>query len=703
MIFMRITPPQENSHSRFIIVMIALTLMTSIALACSGVALCSQAGDEHDPVNLGRRLIRIGKFGKAAELWNHSQIESVFKPVTYVLLGEAQLKAGQLADAEATLKEFLDTYKLSSYRGYVTELYAAALADQKKPEAAPLLADILNKSPGRDKPEIIFKIAELHRALGAYEEAEKHYRYLYLKHPASIEGLKASERISRLVFSQKINKPVYTETDKTARADRLFASGRFDLAAEDYQQLLKAKPRNKALLIKIAKCRFKERQNQHSLNALRILQKSDVSENDKLEGLFLESLIYWRLDKDKDFVSVSNKIVEKSNPKYKKRALYNLGGFYLEKRKFPEAEKAYRKFLTMQPDASSKADVYWKLAWIKYWKHDYSAAANLFKEARPTSHIGKIENASKYWQARSYIFIKKNKEAESLLREIVQSNPLNYYAGEAVRVLKTMGVNQVNGNIKKAFPDVTLSKEQSANPIISDAGKLLDKQLYEFAVMQLETLPKSMRANPPVAFLLAKAYYKAEKYTQAQETLRTAFGSLVDNPPDSAPPEFIEIAFPRIHLNYTIKTAEKHSVDPHLIWAIIRQESRYDASAVSPAGALGLMQVMPYSVGIGKKSGKTSTKVIEEILDPQKNLNHGIRILAKNLAAFHGQLAPAIASYNADIRKVRDWVKRGDKLSNDEFIESIPYFETRLYVKKVLAGYRAYSSLHRRKDLVGLW
>jgi soluble lytic murein transglycosylase len=78
-------------------------------------------------------------------------------------------------------------------------------------------------------------------------------------------------------------------------------------------------------------------------------------------------------------------------------------------------------------------------------------------------------------------------------------------------------------------------------------------------------------------------------------------------------------------------------------------------------------------------------------------------MLAKNLQSFNGKIVPSIAAYNADIAKVRQWVRRNNNLKQDEFIESIPYLETRTYVKKVLANYHAYTRLHRKKDLAGLW
>ena len=183
--------------------------------------------------------------------------------------------------------------------------------------------------------------------------------------------------------------------------------------------------------------------------------------------------------------------------------------------------------------------------------------------------------------------------------------------------------------------------------------------------------------------------------------LSSAFGHLVENPPAGAPAEFVEMAFPRVYFVETTRTAEKNSVDPHLVWAVIRQESRYDASAVSPAGALGLMQVTPAAAGIAQKGGKIPSKAVQEVLDPRQNLALGTKILAKNLTVFKGKLVPAIASYNADIKKVHGWLQKHEKMKQDEFIENIPYAETRLYVKKVLGGYRAYSRLHAKKDLAG--
>jgi soluble lytic murein transglycosylase len=507
-----------------------------------------------------------------------------------------------------------------------------------------------------------------------------------------------------MAYKGTIPRPKYTESELLERADRLFKKGRFDLAADVYQALLKTKPGDKSLMLKLARCRYKGRQNEKAIAQLKELLNSKISDQDRSDALYMLSLVYWRLDRDKDFESCSNQLLEKAPLKVKRKVLLNLAAHSFEKKRYAQAETYFKRLLDTNPDSPLKVDAKWKMAWIKYWNGKYGAAAEDFREARQLSPGGRIENASKYWQARSLIRDGRTAEAENILKELARMSPLEYYGLEAADMLASNGkpVDKENGS-HKSFPDIELSPLHTADRYISAALKLMDKGLPEFALLNLEYLPKGTRAAHPVAFLKARAAFGAGKYHEARETLASSFGGLVDNPPENAPAEFIEMAFPRVLFAETLKHADKHAVDPHLVWAVIRQESAYDPASVSPAGALGLMQVTPAAAGLTRAKGKIPAGAIEEILNPRQNIIHGIRILAKNINGFQGKLVPAVASYNADIKKVRTWLRSNAKMKQDEFIDNIPYLETRMYVKKVLAGYKAYSMLHRKKDLAGYW
>jgi soluble lytic murein transglycosylase len=693
---------------RFSIASSLLVAVASLVLLCICSEPCSALEVAAGPMQAylfaeGKKHYDAGAPEQAAEVWRHVFPDTLYGPPAYLLL--ARGFSTQKPDrAEALLKELLAGRHSGVYHDLAQRELAIILWEQRKPEAAKALTDLLSKATDRERSELILRLAQLDKNLGDYPKAVAHYRTLYLNDPASVEGLKAADDLAWLVFHGKVGRQEFTETEQLTRADRLFSKGRFDLAADAYLEVLKKKPSDKALQIKIARCRFKERHNQKAIEMLKEILKGDLADKERWEALHLSSLVYWRLDREKDFEFCSARIIEKAPDKVKRKALFNLGAFHLERGRYAQAEACFNRVLKLAPEASQRTDVKWKIAWIKYWTKHYQDAADAFRDARAGSPGGKIDTASKYWQARSLALAGRQSEADALLKGIVESSPLNYYGIEAERLLRARNIQiSHEKKLSKPFPGVQLSESEKANPHVVAANALMEQGLTEFALLQLEALPKSMKSSPSIAFLTAKTAYGAGKFRAAQDILYPFFGSFLETPPEDAPKEFIEMAFPRVHLAETTQAAQKHSMDPHLVWAIIRQESRYDPSVVSPAGAMGLMQVTPEAAGLTRKHGKIPTAALADLLEPSKNLAHGVRILAKNLDGFKGKLVPTVASYNADIRKVRDWIRKNGKMKQDEFIENIPYLETRIYVKKVLAGYQAYSLLHRKKDLTGLW
>jgi len=683
----------------------ATLLLVSISIPEKGWSLTLSPAPMQEYIFLeGKKHFDTENLESAEEVWKNIFRDPLYGPVAYVILSRAYRKTGNLDKAESFLKEFLRNYPNSVYLDMVRLSLVEILCEQGKPEAVPVLTSMLKKASEKDNIRLTLRLAALERHIGNYSKASAHYRDLFLNYPASVEGLQAADDLAWMVVHEKIAKPTFSENEQLSRAERLFAKGRFDLAASAYEALLKSRPSDKGLMLKLARCRYKDRRNQKAINILKDILKGDVPDNLRMDAYYLLSLVYWRLDNYKEFELCNTKILEKGSSSLKKKAMFNMGAHHFEKGRFPDAQTYFDRLSKSGPDFKVKVKLKWKTGWIKYMNQQYKEAADTFRETRFMTPGGKIENAAKYWQARSLINLNRFKEAEPLLKDIVKNDSLGYYGFAAADSLKSIKSSpDEKDDSRKWFPDMSLSSEEKSNLRVKDAIKLTENGLHEFALINLETLPKSLKSSPAMAFLAAKAAYRAEQYRTAQNILAYAFGSFMENPPSDAPPEFIEIAFPRVHFAETTRHANKYSVDPHLIWAVIRQESRYDASAVSPAGALGLMQVTPAAAGVSGRGGKISPGSVASLLEPKQNLAQGIRILAKNLSTFGGKLVPAVASYNADIRKVRQWVQRNGKMKEDEFVETIPFLETRTYVKKVLAGHRAYSILHRKKNLAGFW
>ena len=137
-----------------------------------------------------------------------------------------------------------------------------------------------------------------------------------------------------------------------------------------------------------------------------------------------------------------------------------------------------------------------------------------------------------------------------------------------------------------------------------------------------------------------------------------------------------------------------HNVDSALLFALARQESAFDASATSPAGAMGLMQVMPATAKGTARKYKIPYRKSSQLHDPETNIAIASHYYEELLKRYNGSRILASAAYNAGPSRVAQWLNKSDgKLPFDIWIEVIPYRETRAYVRNILM----YSIIYSRK------
>lgn len=152
-----------------------------------------------------------------------------------------------------------------------------------------------------------------------------------------------------------------------------------------------------------------------------------------------------------------------------------------------------------------------------------------------------------------------------------------------------------------------------------------------------------------------------------------------------------EIALPLRHEDIIRQQARDKNLDPALIAAVIYAESRFVSGRTSSAGAQGLMQITPDTAqGIAKRSGGTAF-VLDDLATPQVNISYGAYLLREHLDRYDGDVAAALAAYNAGPGKADEW--GGAALR----AEDIPYAETRAYVQKVLDAQRQYRAQYARE------
>lgn len=151
--------------------------------------------------------------------------------------------------------------------------------------------------------------------------------------------------------------------------------------------------------------------------------------------------------------------------------------------------------------------------------------------------------------------------------------------------------------------------------------------------------------------------------------------------------ELLSLLFPKAYAPEVQEASVRFGVDPLLVWAVMRQESAFDPAAVSSAGALGLMQLMPAT---GQDEARRLGMEKADPWDPRTNILLGTAHLARHLGSFE-TVEEALAAYNAGSGSVRKWVKRTGAI--DEWVEEIPFPETNEYVRKVLGNHAVYRAL----------
>jgi soluble lytic murein transglycosylase len=191
-------------------------------------------------------------------------------------------------------------------------------------------------------------------------------------------------------------------------------------------------------------------------------------------------------------------------------------------------------------------------------------------------------------------------------------------------------------------------------------------------------------------------YLRADLPLQAIRTLNTTLSSVAAHERLSLPPEFWTALFPQLYWDEVQAATQAARVDPMLVLGVIRQESAFNARAVSRSNARGLMQLLP-STGreVSQRLGLEAFRD-DLLFDPWTNVRLGAQYLGRLNEAHRGNLILALASYNAGPGRVKRWLQELSRADWDEFIERLPFEETRLYVKSVLRNHGVYRRLYAR-------
>lgn len=501
---------------------------------------------------------------------------------------------------------------------------------------------------------------------------------------------------------------VVQSSERLARAQAYLGQSFHVEAIEELRKFLAAEPKSPRrteakLKLGIAQVRLK--QYDESRETFRALVKDGGAESH--EASVWLARVYLRQGQGDKLLDFAKTMPTAPLSAEQRGQITLFAGMWLEDQgRFDDAIARYRHVAMNGEPASQRAEARWRAGWVYYRMARYREAGD---ELRPLidQHDYEFEPQALYWMGRA-AELSQQPHARELYSQLCQRYVYTYYcqlarertdltlaefhAAEPIAAIPLVsGGTPANGEAPRS---VTARAEIGQQPAYRRALELKTLGLDVDATRELAGLTDRYNQDPDVLMALAAMLNEVGAYHHALRLARARFRDKLERTNGIVDPSLWKVAYPT-GLLPTIKSHGAKGVDPYLVAAIIREESQYDWQAVSRVGAIGLMQVMPGTAHtVAQRLGLPAVGR-DDLFDQETNIQIGVHYVEQLLEQFSGNVALTIASYNAGPAIVGNWVALHPGRSQDEFIELIPYQETRQYVKRVLRSYREYIRLDK--------
>lgn len=605
---------------------------------------------------IGEALLRSGDMSAAA-----SSLEIIPNVVPDTLLGarvayragEAWFRVGQC--------------------GYATDLLARAVAQEPQ-------------DPGAARA--LLMLAECQAQDNRSPDSAVTLRQVWTKYPQTPEAAEAEKQLARRPGQPW--KP--TPEERYARALAFAAAAFNEEAAEEFRAFLAAalghpKREEAKLRLAIVLARLK-RYDQAKLMFHELASNGPSPEANEAAVWLARS--YLRLGDGDRLIGLRQAYPKLTlTPEQQALILLALGTWFDDQNQFDQAIAQYRRIVELGDRTEQRAEALWRIGWIQYRTGRYREAVQTLQDLVAAKEDPANNPQALYWTARALERLQDSRAAE-IYRTLCRKYAWTYYC------------QLTRSRLEVPLPDVADSAPEF-EPGENGRSDILQDLHYRRAV-ELRTLGLEQEAGREVAWLLDRygrsrtalvelivRLHEAGGYHQGLRLARLHFRDGLERGVEPVQPSLWAVAYPTVYLP-TIRALSGAQFDPYLAAAIIREESQYDARAVSRVGAIGLMQLMPSTAqAVAQQNGGAVSR--EDLFDHETNIRYGVRYLEQLLGQFNGNLVHAVAAYNAGPPVVASWIQKFGDREPDEFVEMIPFQETRQYVRRVLRSYREYRRL----------
>jgi soluble lytic murein transglycosylase len=592
----------------------------------------------------GKKDLEAARYSEAVSNLSLARSEfTLLEDYTLYYLAEAYHGLGEHAKSLETLQSLLGKYPATPLKKKARMAEMREAKDSDSGNVLSLYEAYIKDYQGDE--ETLFLYAKMLREAGDAGKAAQIFKKIYL----------GAGEFSRAALAEVDARDISSK-DIIERASNLFKRYDFEDAEGELRQALgKDCGEDRSEILKnLGYSLFRQKKYREA---------ADVYGG--IDDLYYKARSLYRAGDRKGFEETLASLVARND----KRAGYLLNTVAADKRRekdFAGALTTYNEVLRDYPSDAEEA--LWGIGWTQYISGDYANSAMTF--SRLYEKYDELKYL--YWQARSLEADGKN-AAEFYSKLLKADN--NFYAVMSYAMNKKPLT--IPASLKPSGPDISYDKPESSVRI--DA--LISLGMEKEALLELSVASRKIDTPSELFYIIAK-------FQELGEFKRAI--ALASRIPYSEKTH--AFWYPLAYWDTVEPAAKKYKIDPLVALSVMREESRFDANAKSVAGAYGLMQLMPQTAYRLDRNLKLGINRPSQLTVPGNNIQLGSFYLRSLFNEFHS-LPHVLAAYNAGELAARTWQDRGDYRSVDEFIEDIPYAETRNYVKKVITSYFQYKKL----------
>jgi soluble lytic murein transglycosylase len=559
--------------------------------------------------------------------------------------------------------------------------------------------------------EAIYITARGFEAMGKTEQAVTLYRRIYFELPATSASVRAEASLAAHNASPKESGGSLQE--ERSRADALFEAKQYAESGAAYEQLLARFPG----IDPIDEIHFRQGvsllNNKQPAQALTSLARvGDRNPDLRADAMFHQAEALRRLSRSAESsVMVDRLLSQYPKTRWACEALYNLATYLNKQDREAEAANRYRQLLASFPKSQYAPEASYNLGWFAYRSKNYADAARILEQ-----HLASYRHPDTKFIGEACLWAGKseerlgNKSRALALYDFVNERYRYGYHGY-IAGLRSAGLRKAEPALKPEqpkpgsdlesiranvayFEPVRETADGSEAARIAKANDLEVIGLDDLAVRELNKALENAPSSPKINLRLAGLYSRRGESFQATLVLRRGYPDLYSYRDSDLPREAWEIFFPMVAWSTIKQEAKRYGIDPYIVAGLIRQESVFNPNAISRAGARGLMQVMPATGQLISKRQGSGTITAADLYSPALNIKLGMNYLAQVLGQF-GRIEYAAAAYNAGPARAQRWIAERGTMDIEDWIESIPFSETRGYVQGVLRYAANYRRLYK--------